>query len=674
MADSHEVNNKNTDRLSSRSKQHGIGREFMSGKLRLKRTFRWILSFVLVVLGLSVTWAWGRVARLAEPSPEDAGSQVAALYAVWQPSEAGQRTLFRSTDAGATWQPLSLPRAAAPEIWVSDGDQRLAAFVDGGFLFRSVDRGETWTTVETDLPVVSLAWGEDGSLYLGTDGYGVYQLTSDDTLVSLAAAGSELATSSVRNMAYVDGRLFAATSDVLFTTDDGGETWAKSLPVTGTRISALAASSRDTVFVGTDTSGVLRSTDGGWTWQPALEGLGLAAGQMVQITALRTDLQEPNVLYAALDYLLGGTELHASAGGTFVSVDNGAQWQSLAGPTFPQAEHATGLVIAEDKPLYVQAVTANGLQAYSPDVPTALAALESKDTHARLNAIRILGLARAEEASPSLLSAVADPDPLVSTAAADALARIDSPAAVSGLLVALDHPDEQVQVSAGRALGMMGVEGAVQSLRAMLMNGDGKAISTAAEALGRIGSPGAIDALLAALADPEMTPRRHAALAALESIGEPAVGALTNMLSNSDPYARTNAAQALGWIGSPSATRALVQTLDDRSSLVRDQAAWALGEIGDPAAQKALERAAQRDPSTAVQAEASRALARIEQQPATTTRWSFARSLAGLAPALNRLQALRWLFLAASLLGAGWLAATNARLSSVPVLQRANRR
>jgi HEAT repeat protein len=636
----------------------------MSNKRKLRRTIRWILSVMLVVVGLSTTWAWGRVARLAEPAPEDAGPQPAALYAAWQPSGSERLELFRSTDDAATWQPLGL----SPVTWSSDGGDRLAAFSDTGSLLLSADRGDTWTQVGTDLPVVSMVWGEQGALFLGTDGYGLYRLDGGEPMASLAVPGSELATSPVRHLAYADGRLFAATPTVLFTSDDGGATWAKSLPVAGGRISALAAVDRDTVFVGTETVGVSRSTDGGRTWEPALQGLGLAAGQLVQVTALQADSQERGVLYVAVDYLVGATQVHDVPVGTFVTVDNGSAWEALSGPGFPQVEHASALVVAPDRPLYVESVAAGGLQSYAPDIAGALAALDSTDTSARLEAIRLLGMARAQEAGQALLSAVADPNLSISVAAAEALGRIDDPETASGLLVALDHPNEQVQISAARALGMMGVKGAVPALRTMLMNGDGAAINAAAQALGRIGSPEATDALLAAVADPEMTPRRHAALAALESIGEPAVGSLVNMLSSSDPYARSNAAQALGWIGSPSATKALIETLDDKSSLVRSQAAWALGEVGDPSARAALQKVQQNDASAVVQEASARSLANLEQRPATRTSW-----VATLAPALNRFQALRWLLLAASLMGAALLAATNTRVP-LAVFQQINRR
>jgi HEAT repeat protein len=637
----------------------------VSNRARLRRIFRWAISVILVVLGLTTTWAWGRVAQLAEPSPEDAGPQTSAVYAAWQAAGAVQPTLFRSLDGGVTWQPLALPEDRVPSVWASDGGDRLAVFSNEGMVFRSEDQGDTWTSVDMDLPILSLAWDETGSLYLGSDGYGLYRLAANGTLVAVAPSGSELAASPVRHLAHVDGRLYAATPSVLFSTDDGGETWAKSLPVSAGQIAALAATDRDSVFVGTQTEGVYRSSDGGRTWQPASEGLGLAAGQMVKITALQADPQEPGVLYVALDYVLGATELHATAVGTFVTVDNGARWQPLVGPTWPEAMDASALVVPANRPLYVQSVAETGLQVYAPDVEGALAALGSGDPQVRIDASRMLGLARAEDAGTALVSTLADPDPAVSMAAAQALGRLNSPATANALLVSLDHPDEHVRLGAARALGWMKIEAAVDPLRTMLLNGEEAEIGTAAEALGRIGSPTAIDALLVALNDVDMTARRHAALAALESIGEPAVGPLTGMLKDPDAYSRSNAAEALGWIGSPSATRALVSALGDKSSLVRQQAVRALGEIGDPAARTALARVQQRDESPVVQAEAGRSLARIEQEPVRTAGW-----LANVAPTLNRLQALRWLILGISLAGAALLAATNTRLATLPVFQQ----
>ncbi len=632
------------------------------------KPLRWLLSLLLIVVGISIAWAWGQVVRLAEPQAAETESQPLALYAAWQPAGSEQTVLFRSTDGGSTWQPLSLPAGKSPRAWADDGGRRLAVALDGGLLLRSEDQGESWSTEVEGVRVLGLVWGEAGDLYLGTDGQGIYRLAADGSLAALATAPRELASAAVRHLAWVDGRLFAATPTALFYTDDGGRAWAKSLPVPDW-VTALAATDRKTIYVGTATTGIYKSTDAGQIWRPALDGLGLAAGQMVQVTALRADPGEPSVLYAAVDHLLGSTQVHASAAGTFVTLDGGASWQPLTGPAFPEAGHASSLVVVPGRPLYVQAVTAHGLQGYSPDIAGALAALQSGEPQAQVAAARVLGLAQAKEAGKALLLALGSSDPAVSLAAADALGRIKDPATVSSLLPALDHPQEQVRLAAARALGLMGVEGAVGPLRTMFLRGEGATVSVAGQALARIGSPAAIDALLTALADPTPTARWHVALAGLESLGEPAVPQLVEMLNSKDAVARRNAAQALGWVGSPAATRALVEALRDRDTGVRERAAWALGEIGDPAARAALERAQARDASAQVRTEAGLALIRLREQPASAPAWPVS-----LAVTLNRLQAMRWLILGLSLAGATWLAVGNRQLASALALQRSLKR
>ena len=650
----------------------------MKQRGRTIRTIRQILGVMLVVVGLSTTWAWGAVARLAAPQPEIQEPQVATFYAAWQPAGADQVTLFRSVDEGSTWQPLTLPHGSAPVAWADDGGQRVAVAMDDGVLLQSGDQGDTWTVAARDIPVSSLVWGDNGSLYIGTDGQGVYRLASDGTWIDISATQGELATARIVGLALAEGRLFAATPTALFYTDEaspglmsgdqmsddrelGTAPWVKTLPVPE-RVTTLAAADRQTIYAGTATMGIYRSADAGRTWQPAWEGLGLAAGQMVRITALRSDPQEPDVLYAAVDYLVGSTEVHASAAGTFVTLDGGASWQPLAGPTFPEAEHASALVIVPGKPLHVQAVTAEGLQGYAPDMTRVLAALESDDSRTRAAAARQLGLARQQGTSNELLASLDDPEPAVRLAAAEALGRINDPAVIPGLLVAMEHPSDPIRLGAAQALGMMGVEAAVEPLRAMFLRGEGLEVSVAGEALGHIGGPAATDALLTALADPVPTARWHVAMAALETMGEPAVGPLVTMLDSQEAHARRNAAQALGWIGSPSATAALVEALEkDRDATVRGQAAWALGEIGDPAARRALERAQMRDPAAEVQTAAEWALARVpvqsEAAPGWAVRW---------APALNQLQPLRWLVLALSLAGAAWLMMGTKSLVAVP--------
>jgi HEAT repeat protein len=643
----------------------------MQGKYRLSRILRWVLSVLIVTAGLmSVSaWAWGRGANETESRALAPAPVTPVLYAAWQPTGAPQALLFRSTDQGASWEPLALPDGGTPVAWAGDGANRVAVSLSDGPVFSSEDRGESWKQVAAEFPPMpSLVWDSQGDLYLGTAGHTIYRHTAGGAIEPIVTGQHDLTSKPVTHLALVGGRLFAATPVSLFYTDDGGQSWVPTQPVPGgisalNVISALAVVDARTLFVGTPGSGIFRSVDAGRTWQPASAGLGEAAGVYLSVTALQVDPQEAGVLYAAVSSLVGGTELHSAAMGTFVTVDGGQLWQPLAGPSFPQAKPASALLPAPDQPLNVLSVAAGGLQSYAPDVAGALATLQqgTGDVRSRASAARILGLARTQEAS-ALMAAVADPSPAVSQAAGEALGRIADSRTTSDLLLALQSPVPQVQHSAATALGMMRTEAAVEPLSAMLLRGDPAMAIAAADALGRIGSQDATQALLAALADAQMTTRRHAALGALEVMGEPAVTPLQQMLASPDATARGNAAEALGWIGSPSATAALVHALGDSDSAVRARTAWALGELAAPQARAALERAQARDSSPVVRQAAGQALTQIGEQPVVRT-----SLLANWALALSRWQRVLWLIVALSLFAAAWLWMVDRRHSLAPV-------
>ena len=138
---------------------------------------RRLLGVIVLMVGLSMTWAWGEVARLAEPAVVDQAPEVTALYAAWQPEGTGRVTLFRSTDAATTWQPLALPGDTDLSTWADDGGTRVAVGMADGSLLWSEDQGDSWTVADQGLSVLSLAWDDEGGLYLGTDGQGVYRLS-----------------------------------------------------------------------------------------------------------------------------------------------------------------------------------------------------------------------------------------------------------------------------------------------------------------------------------------------------------------------------------------------------------------------------------------------------------------------------------------------------------------
>lgn len=637
----------------------------MTGKRRVDQVVRWLLVVVILAAGIGVAWGLGRTGDQPEPATA-AGEQPApvVLYAAWQPVAGARAVLYRSADQGEIWQPVPLKTGIASVVaWASDGADRVAVALSDGGVFRSGNRGDRWTSVAASLPALSLVFGDGGDLFIGTSGQGVWlQKGSDDPEPLTSSA--DLSGSAVEFLAFAGGRLFAATPGALYLSADDGSTFSAPRAVPG-RLSALIALDSETLLVGTEGSGVLRSDDAGLSWLPSVAGLGQAAGLTLRITALRVDPLQPNVLYAGVSYLVGGTQLYESAAGAFATLDGAGSWVKLAGPSFPAAQRAMDLVPVPSRPLTTLAATAGGLQAYRPDLAAAFSLLGSGSSVERANAALVLGMARAEGAGEALLVALQDADNAVAQAAAAALGRLDDPATLPALQAALSGEDAQARRNAATALGLMRAEQAVGPLAALLMESDASSAGAAAEALRRIGSPAAVNALLAALADPELTARRHAALAELEALGEPAVESLAGLLASADAPVRRNAAEALGWIGSASATDALINVLGDEQETVRAEAAWALGEIADPAAQRALAQAGSSDPAPSVRQAAALALGRLAESPAAQMGgWAAVRAAMGSAAAV------RWLLLGLSVAAAGLLAARNLKPSAVRVPRR----
>jgi len=178
--------------------------------------------------------------------------------------------LKRSTDRGLTWQhvlgedkPARPDRATAIAIDPHRPQTVWAAFAvfnsePGGFLFRSDDNGETWKRVETWNP----QYGSITDLFL-------------DPTSPLEAR-----------------RLFAATGEAVFRSDDGAAHWTpKKVGALGLRLNHLAGgiaaptgapilyvTTESRVMAGKFVGGIYRSTDLAETWHPVLEGLNTRIG------------------------------------------------------------------------------------------------------------------------------------------------------------------------------------------------------------------------------------------------------------------------------------------------------------------------------------------------------------------------------------------------------------
>jgi photosystem II stability/assembly factor-like uncharacterized protein len=195
--------------------------------------------------------------------------------------------VFRSFDGGRTWSSASVGLTGweAAELSVDPRDPRrvLCGTWDAG-LFRSQDGGDTWHAAG------------DGIEFQAGLPHSVTALASDPS---------------------VPGRIYAGATGGVYRSNDGGSTWSRLPPLVGLRaVEAIAVNPGEPreVLVAVRDLGVLRSADGGRTW----EQLGWQQGGNVTVLEFSPTL--PGTIYA-------GTWSE----GVFRSSDHGASWVSLRG-------------------------------------------------------------------------------------------------------------------------------------------------------------------------------------------------------------------------------------------------------------------------------------------------------------------------------------------------------
>lgn len=393
---------------------------------------------------------------------------------------------------------------------------------------------------------------------------------------------------------------YAAAGQTFYASRDGGATW-RAIGTLPSGVTALQPANWDAalVYVGTQSSGVFRSYNGGQSWQGVSDGLGLLPGTILEVRALALDDKDDRIVYAATGFWLGTTTMHYSPVALTFSTDGGTAWLPLAELPLG-SQPVEQLVPLDGQPLALRAIAADGAtRQYVAETTPLVAMLGATEETAgrRAAAARALGMLGDPSAVPALVSALETDEPVLATAVAEALGRLQAVEAVPTLARVLHSPDAA-------------------------------APSAAANALAAIGTPEALDALMAALGSDEMTAARHAAMSALETLGSPAVPGLLNLAATGDVAAQRNAVELLGWIGDPAALDGLLAALQAVDDGVRAQAAWALGELGDPAALEALASAASGDASAQVRLQATQAMARLPQ-----VEGALAQAPAQIAPA-----------------------------------------
>ena len=236
--------------------------------------------------------------------------------------------LFASRDRGSTWgrSQAGMQASSTTALIVSPDDpQDYYASIDGSGVVRSEDGGVSWSDFSQNLSsllVNSMVQQPQGTaLFALTDGGGLYYCDLRNSGACWQRVGSNLPTAVDASDIEPSGRPFASRNTFLeaYGVPGDGLTMPQAVPGNnGLQVMAFAPSNTQMAYLGTDSSGVYKSTNGGMNWATA----GLSGKK---VWALAVDPTNPQVVYAATD----------QSGEVKVSTNAGSSWSniSLAGVT-----------------------------------------------------------------------------------------------------------------------------------------------------------------------------------------------------------------------------------------------------------------------------------------------------------------------------------------------------
>jgi WD40 repeat protein/tRNA A-37 threonylcarbamoyl transferase component Bud32 len=263
-------------------------------------------------------WTWTRIGWLGAAAQMNLTVDPQDSTRLFLAADAGCK-VYRSEDEGRTWQVMSIN--ACQRIRVTIDPVQNVIYVPSDFdeLSRSWDNGQTWerfgSGYVTGEPVQVVPDPRDAKRLWLISHCGARLALSED-----GGETFEMVESFPQNvcgrtflLVHTDGkRMYVVDTANFYRSDDGGETWQSPGELDDPYAAVLDPSNPDVVYVGLTHNGVLKTENGGLTWQQVNIGL-----TNPSISELAIDPANPQIIYAATD------------GGAFVSVDGGENWWSV---------------------------------------------------------------------------------------------------------------------------------------------------------------------------------------------------------------------------------------------------------------------------------------------------------------------------------------------------------
>ncbi len=237
--------------------------------------------------------------------------------------------VFRSTDAGESWQRISPADHAeiknVESIAIDPYHPELIYAGTWHLPWKTSDGGKTWRSIkngivdDSDVFSIFVDPTRPTVLYLSAC-TGIYRSNNTGELFRKVQGIPDSArrTRVIRQDPANPETVYAGTTEGLWKTTDGGQKWqrltAANLVVNDILIDPRQGSR---VLLATERSGVLASNDGGITFAASNPGFAHR-----QVTAVVVDSGDPKVIYASVIN-------DRDHGGVFVSQDAGAHWAQL---------------------------------------------------------------------------------------------------------------------------------------------------------------------------------------------------------------------------------------------------------------------------------------------------------------------------------------------------------
>lgn len=181
--------------------------------------------------------------------------------------------IIKTTNAGDTWSALN---TGVNTYWLTDiailGEDTIIVVAWEGQILKSTNGGITWTEQNSNTSAslyalhfvnsnTGYAVGEDGTIVKTTDGGMTWiqqQSPTDKHLHSVFFKDA--------NTGYIPAYDWGIDSTILITTIDGGENWTKKSIGTLQQPWKICFVNNDTAFIVGDFGGIMRTFDGGYSW------------------------------------------------------------------------------------------------------------------------------------------------------------------------------------------------------------------------------------------------------------------------------------------------------------------------------------------------------------------------------------------------------------------------